>query len=411
MSSAQHLRDFIRERLTAAAQEIFTEVEKTIICYEEELDAQRRMMGINLQQQIKLNRIGSEPRRQSSDLQQPHFSIEEKTFAIQQVRNQGRRSSHDQEESGHQWTGELREPRPPCIKEEDEDPKSPLIDEQDIQGNTWIKEEEESEPQLIIVEKKEPDYSVLQHEQHGPEHLPTRQDQNDLCSSQEGQHPVQRLFVALMDTSTLQEDGMSDGGPQTEQLSFRIFPVVESKDKEGSSSTVSESHSHNEAQAQFYRTHTCRKPFLCETCGKSFTRVDHLNFHKKIHTGEKPFSCETCEKRFSRISHLRLHKKIHTGDRPFFCDTCGKSFIQSSDLNVHRRIHTNERPFSCQTCGKSFTRKSNLNVHRKTHTQQKSFSCQTCGQHFLRLGNLISHMKLKHNSERETFDSHTQLTL
>ncbi|PWA13928.1 hypothetical protein CCH79_00018109 [Gambusia affinis] len=299
--TVQHLREFIRERLTAAAQEIFTEVEKTIVRYEEELDAQRRIMGINLQQQIKLNRIGSE--LQTSDLQQPQFSIEEKTFAIQQVCNQGRTSSPDQEELGHQCTGELREPRLPCIKEEDEDPKSPLTDEQDIQGNNWIKEEEESEPQLIIVEKKEPDYSVLQHEQHGPEHFPTRQNQNDLCSSQEGQHLVQKLFVTLMDSSTLQKNGMCDGGPQTEQLSFQIFPVVENKDKEGSSSTVSESHSHNEAQAQFYRTHTCRKPFLCETCGKSFTRVDHLNFHKKIHTDfQKPQV--SIEEKASTVHHV-----------------------------------------------------------------------------------------------------------
>ncbi|XP_014839301.1 PREDICTED: uncharacterized protein LOC106915877 isoform X3 [Poecilia mexicana] len=82
MSSVQHLRDFIRERLTAAAAEIFSEVEKTIICYEEELDAQRRMMGINWKPEIKLNRIGSELRRQSSDLQKPHVCIQDKTSTI-----------------------------------------------------------------------------------------------------------------------------------------------------------------------------------------------------------------------------------------------------------------------------------------------------------------------------------------
>ncbi|XP_015254069.1 PREDICTED: uncharacterized protein LOC107100184 isoform X2 [Cyprinodon variegatus] len=41
MCSVQPLREFIRQRLTAAAEEIFSEVEKTIIQYQEEIDRQR----------------------------------------------------------------------------------------------------------------------------------------------------------------------------------------------------------------------------------------------------------------------------------------------------------------------------------------------------------------------------------
>ncbi|MEQ2284098.1 hypothetical protein AMECASPLE_018119 [Ameca splendens] len=62
MSSVQHLREFIRERLTAAAEEIFSEVEKTIVRYEEE----HRIMVINWKPQIKLNRIGMELQRPGS---------------------------------------------------------------------------------------------------------------------------------------------------------------------------------------------------------------------------------------------------------------------------------------------------------------------------------------------------------
>ncbi|MEQ2186545.1 hypothetical protein GOODEAATRI_029674, partial [Goodea atripinnis] len=57
MSSAQSLREFIRERLTAAAEEIFTAVDKTIVHYEEELDRQRRLLEICWKPQIKLQRI------------------------------------------------------------------------------------------------------------------------------------------------------------------------------------------------------------------------------------------------------------------------------------------------------------------------------------------------------------------
>ncbi|MEQ2179405.1 hypothetical protein GOODEAATRI_024614, partial [Goodea atripinnis] len=57
MPSAQSLREFIRERLTVAAEEIFTEVDKTIVLYEEELDRQRRLLEICWKPQIKLQRI------------------------------------------------------------------------------------------------------------------------------------------------------------------------------------------------------------------------------------------------------------------------------------------------------------------------------------------------------------------
>ncbi|MEQ2277679.1 hypothetical protein XENORESO_006196, partial [Xenotaenia resolanae] len=53
MSSVQHLREFIRERLTAAAEEIFSEVEKTIVRHEEDM----RLLEICWKPQIKLTRI------------------------------------------------------------------------------------------------------------------------------------------------------------------------------------------------------------------------------------------------------------------------------------------------------------------------------------------------------------------
>ena len=61
MSSVESLREFINQRLTAAAEEIFTEVEKTIVQYEEEIDRQRRLLEITWRPQIKLQRTGRRP--------------------------------------------------------------------------------------------------------------------------------------------------------------------------------------------------------------------------------------------------------------------------------------------------------------------------------------------------------------
>lgn len=44
MTSVHFLREFISERLTAAASEIFEVFEKTIVQYEEEVDRQRRLL-------------------------------------------------------------------------------------------------------------------------------------------------------------------------------------------------------------------------------------------------------------------------------------------------------------------------------------------------------------------------------
>ena len=58
MFSADHLKEFVHERLTAAAEEIFRVFIKTVVEYEEEIDRQRRLLDICWKPEIKLHRIG-----------------------------------------------------------------------------------------------------------------------------------------------------------------------------------------------------------------------------------------------------------------------------------------------------------------------------------------------------------------
>ncbi|XP_044065418.1 uncharacterized protein LOC122882268 isoform X2 [Siniperca chuatsi] len=101
MSSVECLREFIIERLTAAAEEIFGVFRKTIVEYEEEICRQRRLLDIVWKPEIKLHRI---------ELPQQHVCKEEEVLADQQLCIQERNSSLDQED-----------PEPPQIKEEQEE--------------------------------------------------------------------------------------------------------------------------------------------------------------------------------------------------------------------------------------------------------------------------------------------------
>lgn len=55
------------------------------------------------------------------------------------------------------------------------------------------------------------------------------------------------------------------------------------------------------------------RPFMCETCGKSFASKEYLKHHNRIHTGSKPFKCEVCLRTFAQRNSLYQHIKVHTG--------------------------------------------------------------------------------------------------
>lgn len=71
-----------------------------------------------------------------------------------------------------------------------------------------------------------------------------------------------------------------------------------------------------------------RKNHACETCGKAFRDVYHLNRHRLSHSDEKPFSCPICQQRFKRKDRMSHHVRSHQGgvEKPYICPHCGKAF-------------------------------------------------------------------------------------
>ncbi|KAF3815108.1 hypothetical protein GH733_017384 [Mirounga leonina] len=181
--------------------------------------------------------------------------------------------------------------------------------------------------------------------------------------------------------------------------------------------------------------------YVCDQCGKAFTRTSSLLQHERIHTGERPCECAECGKAFVRCSGLYRHQKTHSaerhrrslalarrsflsgcppcgdcgegtqgpprvpvaGEKPHECAECTKAFALFSHLAEHGRVHTahaqQRQAYACPLCEKACRGRSGLVQHRRAHTGERPYGCPECGKAFRGCSELRQHER-PHSGEK-----------
>ncbi|XP_041810699.1 zinc finger protein 135-like [Chelmon rostratus] len=420
MSKVQTLRAFVKQRLTAAAEEIFEQFERTIAEYEEEVCRQQKLLDAVFKPEVRLHR---------ADVQQLLVSQDEDPSEQQEDPPELPHIKEEQEEPRTSQEGEqlggLEEFTfsPVPVKSEEDDEEKP----QSSQLHQSQTEEDRDEGHLETGADGEDCGGSESDRKFDPDHLqPAPHDKtsdssepetDDSCDWEESREPQSGLKP--LKNSEIPGSDLEGNSGKTSTQHLQKHDRIQTAAKPLSCSVCGKGYHRKKSfrkhvrlhldgkslhcpvcQKAFewrsdivrhMRIHTGEKPFSCSVCGVRFVQSSSLTAHFRVHTGEKPFSCSICEERFSLRNNLYEHVRMHNGERPFHCSVCGKRFGTRRNLRRHLAVHSGEKPFSCSVCGKRFALNDILRQHLAVHTGEKPFSCTVCGKKFTRLHTLKKH--------------------
>ncbi|XP_078031914.1 uncharacterized protein LOC117263686 [Epinephelus lanceolatus] len=340
MCKVQMLRALVKQRLTAAAEEIFGLFERTIAEYEEQLC---RSKEENERQRKLLDAVYN-----GAEVQQQLLVVKEEVPPEQQEWS----SSVDQED-----------PEPPHIKEEEEELWSSQEGEQ-LQG---LEEADITKFTFTPVPvKSEDDEEEPQSEGHhcgGPGPVPGDSSEADgedcgqpgpsRDSDPDAKEQLQELEETRTEEMETETDEEDCGGPEpaiNSDPNPNVKPDTEDKNRDSSEPETDDSCDWTETRKPECPPESAKLPFRdwryyvdktvcsCSECGKTFNNKTNLKVHMLIHMGEKPFSCIICSKRFSTKPKLIRHMRRHPEDKPFSCPVCQRRYRFRGDVDRHMRV-------------------------------------------------------------------------
>ncbi|XP_061673145.1 gastrula zinc finger protein XlCGF57.1-like [Syngnathoides biaculeatus] len=354
------LKELVRERLIAAADEIFGLFERTIVSYEEQLCRAREE---NDKQRRQLENVGNT---------QVVLRVEDVQLLIgcqEELPPSATRLEQDDRKQPH-------------VKEEEEGPQLAHIkEEQDLNlPLAVIAEDDQEEP---------PEWSQLQHDSASGDHRGGSAPDKPLAPHLDHTEESLRIVAVCNNRLTNAEEETTLNNENTSQTRRKRRITI----RRFSCSVCGKSFCYGYNLTLHIATHTGEYHFRCSVCGEGFIKKANMLSHMRKHTEGKSFSCPICAKRFPQKVHMDLHMRIHTGEKPFSCSICSQTFSQKQNMNTHMRIHTGEKPFSCSVCGETFAQKVSLTAHKATHTGEKPFACSVCRKSFSYKHTLKAHMQ------------------
>ncbi|XP_077355456.1 uncharacterized protein LOC144003262 [Festucalex cinctus] len=420
------LKDLVRERLIAAADEILGLFEAAIASYEEQLcrareetERHRQKVEAVCKSQVVI-RMEDVQRMISHHAHHPRLrehpqrplKEEKEASAIMLPQEQPAELPH------HSRSGEQRGESAP------EDLQDPLSQSDDVEENKALRSNADREDvQQLDCQEHPPvpqrESSILEQKDVQPIHVKEEPAALQFYHVEEeeaevGTFPLTVVSVESEDDqdkapkwSQLHHDSPSGdhcAGPTPDAL---IAPLSDNDDIEEHLRSNTDCEGDNKQWKCSEKEKICnknkiriwKKGFPCSVCGKSLTTKSILQQHMRIHTSEKPFSCLVCGNKFSLKKYLVRHVKTHKKDKPFSCSACDREFSQKQHMVRHMRTHTGAKPFSCPVCGKKLSQKHHLSTHMRIHTGEKPFSCLVCGREFSQKQHMVGHMRT-HKAEK-----------
>merc|ERR1712179_302143 len=107
--------------------------------------------------------------------------------------------------------------------------------------------------------------------------------------------------------------------------------------------------------------------WVCNVCGKGFTKKSNLDRHGAVHSKVKAYKCpvEGCNKAFSNSGSLVKHKKKAHEGVYYECEECGRRFGQKYNMMSHfKSVHQKEKNFKCPTCGIKYDTKASHQAYQ-----------------------------------------------